>query len=145
MNQNILFYVLYIMAHKYKRSRSRRHRKGGAGSPDPSSYSSATTYGVAVNGTTDSQYNRVFSQNGPDAQFPSNQSVGVQGQNVGYSASNTQSLSTIQKAGSRRKKRGGFWGQIINQALVPFGILGMQQTYRRKKNGGAKSRKHRKH
>jgi hypothetical protein len=131
------------MARKYKGSR--KHRKGGAGAADPSTYSSAATYGVAVNGNVNSQYNRVFSQTGPDAQFPSNQSVGVQGQNLGYPASNTQSLSTIQKAGSRRRKRGGFWGQIINQALVPFGILGMQQTYRRKKHGGSKSKKHRKH
>ena len=133
------------MARKYKGSRRHRQRKGGASAADPSTYSSAATYGLAVNGTSNSQFDRVFSQTGPDAQFPSNQSVGVQGQNVGYPASNTQSLSTIQKAGSRRKKRGGFWGQIINQALVPFGILGMQQTYRHKKHGGSKSRKHRKH
>lgn len=120
------------------RRSTRRHRKGGAGAPDPSSYSSASTYGMAVNGSGDSQYNRVFQNSSPDAKFPSNIIVGVQGQNLGYSPS-------TQKAGSRRKKKGGFWGQIVNQALVPFGILGMQQTYRRKKNGGAKSRKNRKH
>ena len=124
------------MANKHKKSRSRRHRKGGASAADPSTYSSASSYGMAVNGTGNSQFERVFSQTGPDAQYPSNQIVGVQGQNLGYSPS-----ATIQKAGSRKKK-GGFWGQIINQALVPFGILGMQQTYRRKKHGGKKTRKH---
>jgi hypothetical protein len=123
------------MARKQRTSRkhrmTRKHKRGGAGAPDPSSYSSAATYGMAVNGTTNSQFERVFSQTGPDAAFPSNQSVGVQGQNVGYSPSNAQ------KGGSRKKK-GGFWGQILNQALVPFTLLGMQQTYRRKRQSGTK-------
>lgn len=128
------------MARRHRKgSRSRRHRKGGANSPDPSSYSSASTYGMAVNGSGDSQYNRVFQNSSPDAKFPSNTIVGVQGQNLGYSPSNTQ------KAGRRRKRRGGFWGPVVNQAVVPFGILGLQQTYRRKKQGGTKSRRHRRH
>ena len=46
--------------------------------------------------------------------------------------------------GSRRRrgKKGGFWGEIINRAIVPFGILGLQQTYRRRKSGGTKRRRH---
>jgi len=36
-----------------------------------------------------------------------------------------------------RGKKGGFFGQLISQALVPLGLLGMQQTY------GKRSRKHR--
>jgi len=36
--------------------------------------------------------------------------------------------------------RGGFLGSIINQALVPFGLLAAQQTYR-KKSGGKRTRK----
>jgi hypothetical protein len=40
-------------------------------------------------------------------------------------------------------RRGGFLGQVINQGIVPFSLLGLQQTYRRKKNGGKKSRKQR--
>ena len=131
------------MARKYRKRSSRRHRKGGAGAPEPSTYSSAATYNMAVNGTGNSQYQRVFSQTGPDATYASNQSVGVQGQNLGYPQSATVNNSLIQKAGgkSRRRKHGGFWGHIVNQALVPFGILGMQQTYRRKKHGGTKKRR----
>jgi len=119
----------------------RRIKKGGYPAPNPSTYNSANSYGYVVNGTVGSQYNRVFSNNSPDAKYPSNESVGVQGQNLGYPQTVTQ------KAGSRRKKRGGFWGSIINQALVPFGILGLQQSYRRKRHGGSKdkSRKNRKH
>jgi hypothetical protein len=41
-----------------------------------------------------------------------------------------------------RSRRGGFLGSLINQAIVPFSILGLQQTYK-KKNGGKKhTRKH---
>jgi len=43
---------------------------------------------------------------------------------------------------TKRRKNGGFWGQIINQAAVPAALLGMQQTYRRRRSvGGRKSRK----
>jgi hypothetical protein len=43
-------------------------------------------------------------------------------------------------AGKTKSRRGGFLGSLINQAIVPFGILGMQQSYRRKRRGG--TRKH---
>ena len=61
-------------------------------------------------------------------------------------------LALIQSAGARRrgrrgrmtKKRGGFlMGEVINQAIVPFGLLGLQQTYRKKSYGGKKTRRHR--
>jgi hypothetical protein len=118
------------MARKNRGSRrhrvSRKHR-GGSGAPNPSSYSSATTYQEAVNGGTNSQYNRVFDQSSSNTS-QSNAIVGLQGQ----------------RAGSRRRhsKRGGFWGSVINQALVPFALLGMQQSYRRKRSGGKKTRRH---
>jgi len=35
----------------------------------------------------------------------------------------------------RRGRKGGFIGEIINQAIVPVSILAMQQNYRRKKGG----------
>jgi len=49
-----------------------------------------------------------------------------------------------------KSRRGGFLGSLINQAIVPFGILAAQQTYRkrrggkrtRKSMGGKRSRKH---
>jgi hypothetical protein len=44
-------------------------------------------------------------------------------------------------AGKTKSRRGGFLGSLINQAIVPFGILGMQQTYGRKRRGGKKTRK----
>ena len=44
-------------------------------------------------------------------------------------------------AGKPKSRRGGFLGSLINQAIVPFSLLGMQQTYRKKHHGGRKSRR----
>ena len=49
-----------------------------------------------------------------------------------------------QMTGGKRSRRGGFlgaMGSVINQAIVPFSLLGMQQTYRKKHHGGRKSRR----
>ena len=116
----------------------RKHRGGNA--PNPSSYSSATTYGGVVNGSMDSQFNRVFSQTGMDSKSQSNTIIGAQGQNAGIPA------TLAQKAGARRRsKKGGFMGEVINQAIVPFGILGLQQTYGRKRSVGGRTRRRRRH
>ena len=115
------------------RRRSYRHRGGAAepiaitgpvnsqNAPSPSSYSSAATYQMASTGSGDSQYNRVFDINGPGGSTQAGSIIGIQGQ----------------RAGSR-KRRGGFFGQVIGQAAVPLTILGMQQTYRRR---GRKTRR----
>lgn len=119
---------------------SRRHKRSQRGG----NYTSASTYGSYVNGSGDSQYNRVFDQTNTNQ---SNIIIGAQGQNSQQAGiPSAQNLSLVQSAGSRRRKRGkkgGFWGQIVNQALVPFSILGMQQTYRRKRQGGKKTRRYR--
>jgi len=51
--------------------------------------------------------------------------------------------SRYNRSRSKRSRRGGFLGGIINQAIVPFSILGLQQSYRRRKHGGTKKRKYR--
>lgn len=113
--------------------RSLRHRRssglaGGAGAPNPSSYSSASTYQMAVNGTANDQYNRVFNVAGPDGSTQSNAIVGLQGQRAG-------------RRRSRRHKRGGFWGEVINQAVVPVSLLAMQQRYGKRSRRGGSRRK----
>jgi hypothetical protein len=42
-----------------------------------------------------------------------------------------------------RSRRGGNLGSLVNQAIVPFSILGMQQTYKKNRRGGKHTRKHR--
>jgi hypothetical protein len=42
-----------------------------------------------------------------------------------------------------KSRRGGFLGSLVNQSIVPLTILGLQQTYRKKKIGGKHTRRHR--
>ncbi len=121
-------------------SRSRRMRGG--------SYTSASTYGSYVNGSPDSQFARTFDSSGPYANRVGAEYVGAQGQwSQQPNTPTEQNLSLIQSAGKRGKRgksrRGGFMGEVINQAIVPFAILGLQQTYRKKRTGGRKTRRHR--
>lgn len=102
-----------------KRRKGRRSKRGGAG---------AAEYVLGQYGTGDAQWDAVFKTGNPAF---GNQIINQQHPN------SVQSMA--QKGGkrkSRRSKRGGYWGQIINQALVPFGLLGLQNAYakRTKKN-----------
>jgi hypothetical protein len=126
-------------------SRSRSYRGG--------SYTSASSYGSYVNGSPDSQFSRTFDQSGPYGARVGSEYVGAQGQLAQQPNSpSAEQLNLVQSAGKhrrskqrrskhRRSKRGGFLGQVINQAIVPLGLLGLQQTYRKKRTGGLKSRK----
>jgi len=121
---------------RHRRSRARRSRgrslAGGA-------YSSASTYGEFVNGSGGSQWSRTMDQSGPYGQVPGNVIIGAQGQNVqpaSMAPSQAQlNLASESQMGGRRRKRGGFLGEVINQAIVPFALVGMQNTYRRKRGG----------
>ena len=103
--------------HSRKRG-SRRYRGGSAGAPDPSTYSDAASYQLAVNGGMPDQWNRTFMGSGNTTSL-----VGLQGQKTG--------------GGSRKKRRGGFLGLggVISEAVVPLSILGMQQTYGKRNQG----------
>jgi hypothetical protein len=108
------------------RKRSNRRRGGAAaGAANPSTYDSASTYMRATVGTGNQQYDNVFESSKNSSN--SNSIVGLQGQRAG-------------KRGGIKKRRGGYWSQVINQAIIPFTLLGLQQTYRRKK-GGKKTRR----
>jgi hypothetical protein len=129
---------------KQSRRRVTRHRGflGGGLADTSASFSSQGNGGAAGwveghYGNEDQQYNNVFDIGSktlgntftqlPASQMPTN-----------------QSLSLIQSAGRRRrkgrkgrmsKKRGGFlMGEVINQAVVPFGLLALQNRYGRRKS-----------
>lgn len=128
------------MTHKrrshHKRS-GRRHKRGG-------SYSSAASYNEYVNGTEAAQYSRVFDQAGPYGNVPGNIIIGAQGQNAHQPGMPTaQQLALVQKAGRRRTrgKRGGIWGSVVNQAIVPFSLLGLQQSYGRRGHNNMRTRR----
>jgi hypothetical protein len=126
----------------YKRGGSRRMKMRGV-KKGGSNYSSGSTYGSYVNGSVNSQFSRTFDSSGPYANRLGNEYVGAQGQwSKQPSLPSEQNLSLIQSAGSRRR-RGGLFGEVVNQAVVPFGILALQQSYRKNKNGGKYTRKYR--
>ena len=118
---------------KYRRSRNMR---GG-------SYTDGASYGMYVNGTTGSQWSRTMDQAGPYGQVPGNTLIGAQGQNVTPTSQmpTSNNLNLIQSGAGRRRRRGGFIGEVINQAIVPLSLLGMQQSYGRRKRGGKTLRK----
>ena len=130
------------MTHKRRHSRGKRGSRKMRGG----SYTSGSTYGSYVNGTGPLQFNRTFDIAGPYGARAGSEYVGAQGQNSQqFGTPSAQNLALVQSAGQRRRrsKRGGFLelGSVINQAIVPFSILGMQQTYRKKSHGGRRSRK----
>lgn len=108
-----------------KRSRGRksrgRNRRGGS----LNDYSSAASYGMSVVGDTQTQTNNTFGQ-----KTDSNAIIGTSGQKAGS-----------RKKGSRKSRKGGFWGNVINNAVVPFGILAMQQSYKRNKKAGRRTKR----
>ena len=125
---------------KQRRSRSHRRKRSQRGG----SYTSATTYGSYVNGTGDQQFSRTFDQSGPYGARMGTEYVGAQGQWGNQpNMPSAENLSLIQSAGSRRK-RGGLFGEVLSQAIVPAAILGMQQTYRKRRTGGRRTRRYRK-
>ena len=134
--------------HRRRRSHKRSHgvKRGGSGN-----YTSASTYGSYVNGSGDSQFSRTFDTSGPYASRAGSEYVGAQGQWANQPNQPTaQNLALVQsagrrKSGSRRSRRGGLWGEVLNQAIVHLSLLGMQQTYKKRKTGGKHTRRHRRH
>jgi hypothetical protein len=124
---------------KCKQSRrhgSRRHHMRGG-----SAATSASTYGMEVTGTGASQYSRVFDQSGPYAQVSGNAIIGTQGQNMITPAQmpSAAQLNLIQNGGKKSSsmKRGGFLGEVVNQAIVPFGLVGLQHMYGKRRRGAS--------
>jgi len=96
-----------------------------------------------VNGTGIDQFNRTFSTSGEYANRVGSEYVGAQGQwSHQPNTASAANLSLIQSAGRRRKRRGGFLGPVISQAVVPATLLALQQTYRRKGNRNNKTFRH---
>jgi len=117
---------------------SKRHKRPKRGGGN---YDSASTYAYYVNGSPNAQYARTLDQGGEYANRTGNVLIGAQGQ-WAYepNAPSQQNLNLVQSAGKSRRKKGGVFGSVLNQAAVPLALLGLQQTYGRKRKGG-KTRK----
>ena len=126
-----------------KRSKRRTHRGGQS--------TSATTYVMDNYGTQDKQYQQVF---GPDPapNAYANYVVNLNHPNT-LPASVPQGPSKLMggrrrrgnmtRRKSRKSKRGGFLGDIISQAVVPFGLVALQQSMKKRSRGHNKTYKHR--
>jgi hypothetical protein len=115
------------MVHYKKMGVKRKCKKGG----------DAQAYELKNFGGMNTQYDNVFKQ----VPGVSNNSVAGMSNALRTLGGKLVGGSRRKRGGGTRKKHGGFWGQLINQAIVPFGLLGFQQTYGRKKRGG-KTKKH---
>ena len=111
----------------------------------------ASEYMSRLVGTTDSQYNRTFDINSPANR--GNALVLADGRSISGGSSRRRSRSRMNavargrgrargRGGSSRSRntRGGFMGSLINQAVVPLALLGLQQTYRRRGQGNFKGK-----
>ena len=127
----------------------RRKRRGGQAAASPGQYSSAASFVQATVGTGDMQYDNVFK----GANLPNgNEIVGLQGQNTQIPASLPQSAGNMNGGKRRRSKKGGYWGQVLSTALVPFGLWAAQNRYSKRKGFssfipkiGGRTKKHRKY
>ena len=123
--------------------RRRRQRGGSAeaqSAPAPAPYSDAASYVAANYGDGNTQWNNVF---GPQ----STSTMGNEIVNLNHPQmvqANVPQGGGRRRRGSRKGKRGGFLGNVVSQAIVPFGLLALQNKYSRRlrhKRGGSRKRK----
>jgi len=50
--------------------------------------------------------------------------------------------ASVMKGGKKRTKRGGYWAHVLNQALVPFGLVGLQHKYSKHVRSHNKTKKY---
>ncbi len=97
-----------------RKSRSRRQMGGGNNVPEPVLAGSATSWGDKLYGSVQQQMDNALKGTGP-----SNNQVRS---NISGGGKRSRSRSR-----SRRNRKGGFWGEVINQAIVPFTLIGLNQ------------------
>jgi hypothetical protein len=67
--------------------------------------------------------------------------TGLAAHAASFSGQTAQPQTIVGGRTRRRGRKGGFLGEVVNQAIVPVSILAMQQKYRK----GGKTHKHRRH
>jgi len=122
-------------------TRRRRRMRGGKG---------ASEWQMENVGNTNQQWDNVFIKGGPFGAAVQNL-AGTQPSVVAGAFPSSTNLSLIQRAGSRRQrhrggksssslnggrrsKKGGYWGKVLSQALVPFTLLFAQNRFGTRKN-----------
>lgn len=124
--------------------RRTRRMRGGKG---------ASEWQMQNVGTTNQQWDNVFIKGGPFGAAVQNL-AGTQPSVVAGAFPGTSNLTLIQRGGSRRRRRrggapssssnslnggrrskkGGYWGKVLSQALVPFSLLFAQNRFGTRKH-----------
>lgn len=132
---------------KHRSHKRRMSRGGGVGQVPVQPYTSGTSYEKWMLGTENEQYGRVFNQGGPNNSqsnaIMANENSGKLGYLPYQRAGKKSRKLHRSRSHSRRHKKGGFLGSVISQAIVPFGLVGLNQYYGKKHS--MKTRKMRKH
>jgi hypothetical protein len=116
---------------KHSRSK-RRHNKKRGGNAFTSSYADAA--GLQTTGA--SNYAAATSPSPSPSPSPASVKGGsskARGKSMGQSMGQSQSKSRAKGRG-RSQGIGGYWAAVLEQAIVPLTLLGIQQTYGRKRH-----------
>ena len=123
--------------------RRRRQRGGSAeaqAAPAPAPYSDGASYVYSNYGDGNTQWNNVF---GPQ----STSTMGNEIVNLNHpqmTQANVPQGGGRRRRGTRKGKRCGFFGNVVSQAIVTFGLLALQNKYsRHMRNKRHGTRKHR--
>ena len=119
--------------HSNRKHSNRKHKKqsGGEG---------ASQYELSMVGKLDNQINSVFGPgNTSQSNALPNPLLTRQPLDLMMNKGGSKKRKSVKRRSAKRKqcgksKRGGFFGSVLNQGLVPFSILAMQQSFRRKKS-----------
>jgi hypothetical protein len=123
---------------------SRRHNKKRGGNSFTSSYADAaglqttgaSNYAAATNASPGPSPSPIVKGGSSKARGKS------MSKGMGKSMSQSQSRA---KGRGRSQGIGGFWGAVLEQAIVPLTLLGIQQTYGRKRHLKGRTFKRRHH
>ena len=119
---------------KKSRRNVRKNKRGG-------SAGSAWNFVGQTVGSGNTQWNNVFQKGGPfgseiqnaSGTGPTNSAMANIMDGKSGAMLSGKSQSGGKKGGSKRSKKGGYWGQILSQAIVPFGLWGAQNKFSRRK------------
>lgn len=133
---------------------TKRHRKGMRGGTGNAPSAHSFVQGTVGNGNQ--QWDNTFIRGGPfggsiqnldgtqpsvvAGAFPSPGQLNLIQRGAGYRRhmGGKNSSSSSSSSGGKRTKRGGYWGKVISQALVPFSLLFAQNRFGTRKHQGKK-------
>jgi len=112
-----------------------KHR-GGSGSSmlTPAPWTSGASYEMANYGTENQQYQSVFGPNPAPNDYGNFLVNQLKPEASLLPESLPKNAGTLVGGKRHRKgKKGGFMGEVLNQAIVPFGLAALQQSYKKKR------------